>query len=61
MAFADALVRYKYKQTEWELECNNLFNAKRYVSTTYSAMSTYVSQYELRPLSLLLKVRFKLK
>lgn len=61
MAFADALVRYKYKQTEWELECNNLFNAKQYVSTTYSGMSTYISRYELRPLSFLIKVRFKLK
>lgn len=61
MAFADALVRYKYKQTEWELECNNLFNAKQYVSTTHSEMSTYINQYELRPLCFLLKVRFKLK
>lgn len=61
MAFADALIRYRYKQTEWELECNNLFNARKYVSTTYSAMSTYICQYELRPLCFLLKVRFKLK
>ena len=61
MAFADAMIRYRYKQTEWELECNNLFNAKQYVSTVYSGMSTSINRYELRPLSFLLKVRFKLK
>lgn len=59
--FADAQVRYKHKNTEWELECNNLFNSKQYVSTTHSGMGIYVSRYELRPLSFLLKVRFKLK
>ena len=61
MAFADAMVRYRHKQIEWELECNNLFNAKRYVSTIYSGMNTSINRYELRPLSFLLKIRFKLK
>lgn len=58
--FADALIRYKAKSMEWELECNNLLNAKRYVSSSISSMSTYFSCYELRPLSLLLKVRFRI-
>ncbi len=60
MVFADALVRYSHKHTKWELECNNLFNAQRIVSTTHSSMGTYVHRSELRPLSILLKVRFKL-
>lgn len=60
VVFADALVRYKAKAMEWDLECNNLFNAKRYVSTSISSMSTYLSCYELRPLSILLKVRFRI-
>ena len=60
IVFADALIRYAYKTTEWELECSNLFNARRYVSTVHSGMSTSINSHDLRPLSVLLKVRFKL-
>jgi hypothetical protein len=59
--FADAGIKYKHKKIEWELECNNLFNAKQYVSASYSDISTYYYSYDLRPVSVLLKVRFKLK
>ena len=61
IVFADALIRYACKTTDWELECNNLFNAKRYVSTVHSGMSTSINSCSLRPLSILLKVRFKIK
>lgn len=61
IVFADALIRYACKTTDWELECNNLFNAKRYVSTVHSGMSTSINSHDLRPLSILLKVRFKIK
>lgn len=61
IVFADALIRYAWKATEWELECSNLFNARRYVSTVHSGMSTSIYIHDLRPLSVLLKVRFKLK
>ena len=61
MAFADALIRYSFRQTELELECRNLFNTKRYVSTLYSEMGTYINRYELRPLSFLLKIRFNIR
>ena len=60
IVFADALLRYSCKTTEWELECSNLFNARRYVSTVHSGMSTSINSHDLRPLSVLLKVRFKL-
>ena len=60
IVFADALVRYTCKTTEWELECSNVFNARRYVSTVHSGMSTSINSHDLRPLSVLLKVRFKL-
>jgi hypothetical protein len=59
--FFDARVRYKNKQTEWELECNNLFNVRQYVSASYTDLSTYYYRYNLRPRSFLLSVRFKLK
>ena len=61
IVFADVLIRYACKTTDYELECNNLFNAKRYVSTVHSGMSTSISSCSLRPLSILLKVRFKIK
>ena len=61
IVFADALIRYACKTVDWELECSNLFNARRYVVTVHSNMSTSVNSCQLRPLNLLLKVRFKLK
>ena len=59
--FFDAKLRYKNKQTEWELACNNLLNVRQYVSASYTDLSTYFYRYNLRPRSFLLSVRFKLK
>jgi len=59
--FFDAKMRYKNKQTEWELECNNLLNVKQYVLASYTDLSTYYYSYNLRQRSFLLSVRFKLK
>lgn len=61
IVFADALIRYAYKTVDWELECSNLFNARRYVVVVHSNMSTSINSSQLRPFNLLLKVRFKLK
>ncbi len=59
--FADAGIKFKRKQLDLELECNNLFNTKQYVSASYSDISAYYYSYDLRPRSVLLKMRFKLK
>ncbi|MDD4697513.1 MAG: carboxypeptidase-like regulatory domain-containing protein [Fermentimonas sp.] len=59
--FSDGGVKYKYKQWDLELVMQNLFNAKQYVSASNSDVSTYFYSYNLRPASVLLKVRFKLK
>jgi hypothetical protein len=59
--FADAGLKFRYKQWDLELSANNLFNSKQYVSASYSDISTYYYSYNLRPASLLLKARFKLK
>jgi hypothetical protein len=59
--FADAGLKFKYKQWDLELSANNLFNGKQYVSASYSDINTYYYSYNLRPTSLLLKARFKLK
>ena len=59
--FADAGVKFKHKQWDLELAMNNLFNAKQYVSASYSDISTYFYSYDLRPVNVLLKARFKIK
>jgi hypothetical protein len=58
--FADAGIKFKNKQWDLELTLNNLFNAKQYVSASYSDISTYYYSYDLRPTSVLLKIRFKI-
>jgi hypothetical protein len=59
--FADAGVKVKYKQWDLELTFNNIFNAMQYVSASYNDISSYYYSYNLRPASVLLKARFKLK
>jgi outer membrane receptor protein involved in Fe transport len=60
-SFADAGIKFRHKQLDLELEVNNIFNSKRYVSASYSDISTYYYSYSLRPASVLLRARFKLK
>jgi hypothetical protein len=58
--FADAGLKFKTGKYDIEVELNNIFNSKHYVSATYSDISAYYYTYNLRPRSLLLKIRFKL-
>jgi hypothetical protein len=60
-SFADAGIKFKRKQLDLELEFNNIFNSKRYISASYNDISTYYYSYNLRPASVLLRARFKLK
>lgn len=60
-AFGNAGVKFKRNKLDLELEVNNLFNTKQYVTAYYSDISSYYYSYDLRPLSVLLKARFKLK
>ena len=59
--FADAGVKFKHKKWDLEMSLNNLFNARQYVSASYSDVSMYSYSYDLRPASILLTARFKLK
>lgn len=59
--FADAGLKWKNKHVDIELGVNNIFNARQYVSASYSEVSTYYYSYNLRPVSALLKFRFKIK
>jgi hypothetical protein len=60
-SFADAGIKFRHKRLDMELEFNNIFNSKQYVSASYSDISTYYYTYNLRPASVLLRARFKLK
>jgi outer membrane receptor protein involved in Fe transport len=61
-SFADAGVKFKRKTLDMELEFNNIFNSKQYVSASYSDINTYYYYtYNLRPANILLRIRFKLK
>lgn len=59
-SFADAGVKFKSGQWDLELALNNLFNARHYVSASYSDINSYYCSYNLRPVSVLLKIRFKI-
>jgi hypothetical protein len=61
MWFGDISVRYKLKEMEFSLDYTNIFNTKKYVSTSYSDIGRYYYSYNLRPAGILFKVRFKLK
>ena len=59
--FADVGAKFNWKRLEFNLEYNNVLNAKQYIMTSYSDISTFFSRYNLRPTQVLLKVRFKIK
>ncbi|MDR3218369.1 MAG: TonB-dependent receptor [Dysgonamonadaceae bacterium] len=59
--FADLSLHYVWKQANFELACNNLFNTKYYTRAYYSDLNTYRYNYVIRPSSVLFKVKFKLK
>jgi hypothetical protein len=60
-SFADAGIKFNYKKLDLELEYNNIFNSKQYISASYNEISSYYYSYKLRPASILLRARFKIK
>lgn len=61
MHFADTGIKYKFRNMEFSAEYDNIFNAKQYISASYSETSSYYSAYDLRPAQLILGLRFKIK
>ena len=61
MSFGDIGAKYKWKSMEFLLDYTNIFNAKQYISASYSEISSFYYAYNLRPAEVLLRVRFKLK
>lgn len=61
MSFGDIGCKYKYAGMEFQLTYSNIFNAKQYISASYSNINSYYSAYDLRPAEILLQVRMILK
>lgn len=58
--FGDINFKYKTRRIDWELEFNNIFNRKEFVSINYADMNIYTSTYSLRPRNIMLKIRFNI-
>jgi hypothetical protein len=61
MSFGDVGCKYKYAGMEFQLTYSNIFNAKQYISASYSNINSYYSAYDLRPAEIVLQMRIKLK
>ena len=51
--------KYKYKQLEYSLSCNNLFNKKDYSYTIYNTLNTYSYIYNIRSINVLGSICFR--
>lgn len=58
--FGNAGVKYKMKRADIMLDCTNIFNTRQFVNTSYSSISSFYSVSYLRPMEVLMRVRFKL-
>lgn len=56
----NAEARYSIKRFSFTLSCDNLLNRKKYVYSSRSALTESNSIYNIRPRSILLKIRFRI-
>lgn len=56
----DAGFTFTRKHVRFTLDWSNLLNTKKYVYSYYNSLNSYLSEYTIRPASVLLKVQFKL-
>jgi len=56
----DLGVTYIWKRIRFTLDYNNILNTDEYVYAFYGTLSSYYSEYKIRPASVLLSARFKL-
>jgi len=61
ISFGDISCRYTWSGMEFQLEYSNIFNAREFISSSYSSVNSFYSAYSLRPAEILLSVRMKLK
>ena len=58
--FGNAGVKYNLRSVDLILDWTNIFNTRRFVTYSYSDVSSYYSEYMLRSSEVLLRVRFKI-
>ncbi|MPN39936.1 hypothetical protein SDC9_187470 [bioreactor metagenome] len=58
--FGNMGVKYKLKNVDLMLDWTNVFNTNRFITYSYSDISSYSSEYNLRPSEILLRIRFKI-
>ena len=56
----NAEARYSIKRFSFTLSCDNLLNRKTYIYSTLSALTESKAVYNIRPRSVLLKIRFRI-
>lgn len=61
MVFMNASASYKFQKFEFVLEGRNLLDKRSFSAIEYSDTFCYAYAYELRPLSVMFKVRFSLR
>ncbi|MEG1886243.1 MAG: TonB-dependent receptor [Alistipes sp.] len=61
MFFLDAGLTYKTKKMEYSLEARNLLNTGVFSSASQSDITNYVYTYQLRPASVMFKIKFSLR
>ena len=57
----EAKAQYSHKRWSFTLACDNLFNRKAYVYSTSSGLTEHTSVYQIRPRSVLLKIRLRIR
>ncbi len=56
----DIGIKYTWRKAKISLDWNNIFNTKKYLNSYYGDLNTYYSEFNIRPTSVMLSVRFKL-
>lgn len=56
----DCNLSYTYKKVKFYLECNNLLNTESFVYSYFTDIYNFYSSYNIRPRSLMLKVKFEI-
>lgn len=59
-SLADLGLTYVNKGVRYSLDWTNIFNTAKYISASYGSLNSYYSEYRIRPMAIMLKVRFKL-
>lgn len=59
-SLSDLGLTYSCGSVRYSLDWTNIFNTRKYISASYGALNSYYSEYGIRPMAVMLKVRFRL-